>query len=262
VDVAAADLESTVPEPAPAHLPGAPANWALFLDLDGTLIDIAPTPESVIVPKDLPATLRALSPRFGGALAIVTGRHLADVDRLLEPLRLPVAGLHGAMMRLAPGAPEEIAYPVFPDPLRRALARFAQTAPGLLFEDKGASVAVHYRLAPHLADEVAERVATLVADLGPAHELQPGKMVVEVKPHGIDKGAAVRTFLSHAPFRGRLPAVMGDDLTDEAAFRAARGAGGIAVFVGELRRPTAATHILPNTAAVRAWLGAQAAGID
>lgn len=239
-----------------AGLPGSPDEWALFLDLDGTLIDIASRPEAVKVTDDLLPSLVRLTNLLDGAVAVVTGRRLGDIDNLLGPLPVPVAGLHGAAIRIdgellaAEGATD------VPAPLTEALLDFVHRRPGLLLEPKGASTAVHYRNAPERALEVEAEVYRLVGLLAPGHDVQPGKMVFEIKPRGIDKGLAIAKLLATSRFRGRRPAVFGDDLTDEAGFVVARGKGGIGTIVGDPERPTVADFRLPDPAAMRAWLAA------
>jgi trehalose 6-phosphate phosphatase len=256
-----AGAEALEPRALPADLPlfedlpGAPGDWALFLDLDGTLIDIAARPEAVQVTDDLLPALVRLTNLLDGAVAVVTGRRLADIDNLLGPLPVPVAGLHGAAIRIdgellaAEGAQD------IPAPLTEALLGFVHARPGLLLEPKGASTAVHYRNAPERAAEVEAEVLRLVGLFAPGHDVQPGKMVFEIKPRGVNKGLAIGTLLETPRFRGRRPAVFGDDLTDEAGFLVARGKGGVATIVGEPPRPTAADFRLPSPAAMRAWLG-------
>jgi len=225
---------------------------SLFLDVDGTLLDIAPTPGAVCVEPALRALLGACAQRLGGALALVSGRTLAQIDALFAPLRLPAAGLHGLERRDAAGqwrskAPEEPALAG----ARPRLERFVEAHPGTLLEDKGASLALHVRLAPRfLAPARAAALAELAA-LGAGFELQEGKCVLEIKPRGADKAGAIAQFLEEPPFAGRLPVFAGDDLTDAAAIRAVAAAGGIAIAVGErIEGPYAfgAPHEL------RAWL--------
>lgn len=243
----------------PARPDGFPDRLAIFLDLDGTVLDIAPTPNAVRLPAETGAAIGRLVERLDGALAVITGRSVADVDRILSPLRLPAAALHGAELRRLGGgrAAGDAATP--PDRLTAALGAFVDARPGLKLEDKGASVAVHYRQIPELESEVRSHVGDLVDKLAPEHELQPGKMVVEVRPRGCDKGAALKLLMELPPFAGRTPLVFGDDLTDEFAFRAAMELGGAAVLVGAVERPSAATYELPEPAALRAWLEALAA---
>lgn len=255
----AAELAEPASLPVLDALPGSLGDWALFLDLDGTLIDIAARPEAVVVPPELVATLVALSLRLHGALAIVTGRKLGDVDNLLGPVGFPVAAMHGAVLRMgdqtaaAPGSTE------VPAAVTDRLHDFVLAHPGLLLEPKGESLAVHYRNVPELEALVHQRVIAVVAEHAPQHDIQPGKMVFEIKPRGVDKGRAVAALLETKCFAGRRPAVFGDDLTDEAGFRVGRARGGLATIVGAPERKTAATCRLGSPAQLRGWLAALAA---
>ncbi|GBD50796.1 trehalose-phosphatase [Methylopila sp. Yamaguchi] len=248
----------------PGSPPSAPAGFpdgiALFLDLDGTVLDLAATPGGVSITPEALAAIGVLAQRLEGALAIVTGRGLEDVDRILSPLRLPAAALHGAeLRRCGGGRVSEAGVGAPPDRLTAALGAFVDARPGLALEDKGASVAVHFRQAPHREGEVKERIGELVAQLAPAHELQPGKMVVEVRPRGCDKGTALKRMMAEKPFAGRIPWMFGDDLTDEFAFAAANDLGGVSVLIGAVSRPSVARHGLADPDAMRAWLVALAA---
>lgn len=242
----------------PARPEGFPDRFALFLDLDGTVLDLASTPGGVSIPATTLAAIGKLSDRLDGAVAVITGRELADVDRILAPLRLPAAALHGAELRRCGGGRAAAGAEDLPQRLTAALGAFVDQRPGLTLEDKGASAAVHYRASPEREGEVREHVGDLVEKLAPEHELQPGKMVVEVRPRGIDKGGALRALMEQPPFAGRVPLVCGDDLTDEFAFEAAAEFGGAAILVGEPKRPSAAVFGLSDPAAMRAWLEALA----
>jgi trehalose 6-phosphate phosphatase len=205
---------------------------ALFLDFDGTLVDIAPRPDAIVVHPDLSAILLRLKDRLGGALAIVTGRSVGVIDAELAPARFDVAGLHGAEMRVA-GNSLEAAPPC--DAVRESVARLQAAIagrPGLLVEDKGRGVALHWRLAPHLADDAVMLMSAEVEQLGPAFRLQAGKSVLELLPANANKGAAIATLLRHAPYRGRVPVFIGDDVTDEHGFEVVDNAGGLSVRVG------------------------------
>ncbi|WP_225773579.1 trehalose-phosphatase [Inquilinus sp. Marseille-Q2685] len=235
------------------------SGMALFLDVDGCLIDLAERPEDVVVPPGLIGDLERLSARVGGALALVSGRAIADLDRLFAPLSLPAAGQHGLEWRATPAGPVE-RVPVdraVLDRLASSLAGFAAAKPGLRVEPKGAAVAIHYRQAPALGPEVIAFADALLAGTPGWHALS-GKMVVELKPDGVDKGAAVDRFLELSPFAGRRPLAAGDDVTDEDAFAAALRRGGIALQVGD-REPTVANRRLPDPAAMRAWIARLAA---
>jgi trehalose 6-phosphate phosphatase len=231
---------------------GSPA-WALFLDFDGTLVEIADRPDAVVVPADLGKTLRALRERLAGAMAIVTGRSIAVIDGFLAPDRFDVAGLHGAEHRMAaalfPCRMED-----HPD-LRRGIEelhrRFA-AEPGILIEDKGCSVAVHWRLAPEAEDLASKTIKEMAAALGPAYRLQLGKAVAEVLPARATKGGIIRHFLMEGPYRNRRAIFIGDDLTDEQAFEAVDLIGGVSVRVGP--GPTRAQYLVATPAALRELL--------
>lgn len=189
----------------------------------------------------------------GGALALISGRPIAGIDRLCAPLKLPAAGQHGAERRDAAGRSQRIQLPV--EAMKKAadaIARFAAEHDGLLFENKGFSMALHYRLAPQLAQAAEAAVREAAAGLGGALEVQAGKMVIELKPAGYDKGRAIDEFMREAPFAGRVPLFIGDDRTDEHGFEVVNRLGGHSVKVGE--GPTAARWRLEAPAAVRAWL--------
>lgn len=241
------------PAPPPlAELADDPAAWALFLDFDGTLVDIAPTPDAIVIPPELGVLLQTLVRRFRHALAIVTGRALADLDRHLGGLRLPAVGQHGAELRIDPArdapAPDTPALAA----ARQRVREFARRHPAVLVEDKGAALAVHFRADPDAGPGVHELAEAIAADSGGALALTPGKAVCEIRPAGADKGAAVRRFLEAVPFRGRRPLVLGDDVTDESAFATAMAAHGTAVKVGAGN--TCARWRLAAPAAVRRWL--------
>lgn len=245
--------------PAPAAPGGAPpppaSDWALFLDIDGTLLTHAETPDAVYVDDALRELLERLRALCGGALALVSGRAVADVDALFAPLVLPVAGQHGVERRDAAGVVHRLPFPE--DHLRQIAQRFAAFKarhPGIVFEDKGHNLALHYRLAPQLEREVRLLVEHAVADLGENFELQAGKLVFELKPGGHDKGSAIESFLAEPPFAGRTPVFIGDDLTDEYGFATVQRLGGHGVKVGE--GESAADWHLQDVAAVRAWLAA------
>ena len=233
------------------------AHCALFLDIDGTLLDLASTPDRVRVDAQIRALLPALAQRLGGAVALITGRAIADADRLFHGLALPVAGQHGLERRAADGSIHlHEASRRGIERLRRELARFTTRHPGLLLEDKGATLALHYRRAPGLAAHVHRTLRTMLRTTAVSAEwrLQPGKRILEIKPDGRDKGTAILEYMAEPPFAGRLPVFVGDDLTDEYGFVAAAHLGGWAVKVG--RGATRARFRLRDVAAVRAWLDA------
>jgi trehalose 6-phosphate phosphatase len=228
---------------------------AIFLDLDGVLAPIAARPGDVGPDRARRAILSRLVTATGGRLAVVSGRALWDVDRILEGVVTAVGAVHGLVRRSAGGT---VLSPQPPSGIKeaiRALSLFAEGRSGLLIEPKGVAVALHFRGAPELGGachELADRLAARL-DL----QIQQGDHVVELRGPGPDKGAALRAFMGEPPFHGHAPLFMGDDLTDEAGFRAAQDLGGLAVIVGA-RRPTVATYGLPDVAAALAWLAGEA----
>jgi trehalose 6-phosphate phosphatase len=230
---------------------------ALLLDFDGTLVEIAPTPDAVHVSDDLRASLICLLEKTGGALALVSGRPIADLDRFFAPLTLPIVGGHGAEMRVHGGETIDAAEPL-PESLRRRLADAAMPGSGVLIEDKGYSVALHYRQAP----QEEERLHSLIAAARAAFpreaiEILPGKAMFEVKRPGVSKGEAVRTLMTYAPFAGRKPVFIGDDVTDESVFAMLPSFGGMAFSV---QRPfTGLAGIFTSPAQVRRALAILAA---
>ena len=230
------------------------AGYALFLDVDGTLLEFADDPDGVIVAASLTDLLERLHRELDGALALISGRNLATIDRFFAPHRFAAAGLHGLELRDAAGHltcfetdVEAMAT------LRLGMNDVAQLNPGLIVEDKGGSLALHYRRAPLLGPIAAEEAQKLARRLGAYFVLQPGDHVVEIRPAGPDKGRALTALMSSSPFAGRIPIAVGDDHTDEHAFDAAGAFGGHGIIVG-MRRPTRATHTLADPSAVHAWL--------
>jgi trehalose 6-phosphate phosphatase len=203
-----------------------PRSIALLLDVDGTLIDLGPSPFEVDVPDILKETLDRLYRSTGGALALVSGRPVRDLDRLFAPLVLPAVGGHGAEMRLAEGAAVSRVTDL-PKAMRTRLAGIVEAGSGLEVEDKGYSVALHYRKAPRYEDRLRVHIAESRSAFPDEDvEVLPGKMMFEVKRPGIDKGGGVRELMRHKPFTGRMPVFVGDDVTDEAAFAALPALGG------------------------------------
>lgn len=221
---------------------------ALLLDLDGTLLDFAPTPDAVVVPPGLPKALARLERRLGGALAIVTGRPVAQIDALLPGLPA-VAGEHGGAIRHTLNGPlERDDHPPVPDAWLAAAEATLTAHPGTLLERKAHGVALHFRRAPEAAPPLRALAETLLAAL-PSHALLAGNMVWEVRPRGIHKGHAVRALMARPPFAGRTPLFIGDDVTDEDAITAARAMGGIGLKVDEA---------FGTPQGVRDWLAEQA----
>lgn len=232
---------------------GCAGGWALFLDIDGTLLDLAAHPSAVTVDQELAPLLRALYDATAGAVALITGRTVADADSLFAPLKLCVAGQHGAERRDFAGGLHLHAPPLAG--LRRAaerLRRLVFVHPALVLEEKGMNVALHFRGAPLLEAELVPLLEQLVSELGQDFELQAGKMVLEIKPTGRDKGTAIEEFMQEQPFRGRLPIFIGDDLTDEYGFALVNRLGGHSIKVGS--DASAAPWRLADASAVRGWL--------
>ena len=239
-------------------LPGRSAQWAFFLDVDGTLADIAPTPGVVAIDDQVRDTLSRLGAACDGAVALISGRTIADVDRLFAPLHLPVAGLHGLERRDACGQVSRAApdAPVLGS-AREALEKFAAAHPGALIEDKDITLALHFRQAADAEADAEALIARLTAASDGALVAQRGKMVVELRPAGNDKGTAVRAFMTEPPFAGRLPVFVGDDVTDEAGFATINDMNGIAIRVGD-GSPTCAGYDGASVEAIHAWLDAAA----
>jgi trehalose 6-phosphate phosphatase len=230
---------------------------ALFLDVDGTLLEIAPRPELVRVPNGLPSLIMRLSAAREGALALISGRPLAQLDRLFQPWQGAAAGLHGLERRRADGildcvVDSEGAAAL--DRLRPKLATLAADGSGLILEDKGGTLAIHYRATPQREPEIRAIVEALHPDIASVLRLITGKMVVEFQPRSADKGRAIAAFLTEPPFLGRRPVFVGDDTTDEDGFGEIRRRGGVAVRVGPFDGPTAANYRLPTVEAVLTWL--------
>jgi trehalose 6-phosphate phosphatase len=243
---------------APSLVPNLP-ECALLLDVDGTLLDLAPTPREVWVPPSLRLAVTRLSEQTGGAIAFVSGRSVADLDLLFSPLQLPAVGGHGAEFRRVAGAEPEIRrQPLLDAALKRKFAQVAEIGPGVLIEDKGYSIALHYRLAP----ELEGAVKTAVAKIRAAHpsspiEVLPGKFVLEIKPMGFNKATGVRELMRYPPFRDRQPIFIGDDVTDESVFGMIAEFNGLAFSVG--RKVAGVDGHFEKPEAVRGWL-AQIAG--
>lgn len=233
-------------------LPAAQPQWAYFFDIDGTLVDFAASPSGVRIDHELRHSLERLYLAADGAMALISGRSIADIDRLFPGARLPVAGQHGIERRDASGLVVRHAFPseklVW---VRRQLVDAVARHGGLLLEDKGLSLALHYRRVPRLGSYVHRLMRSLQAQIGTEFCVQPGKRVVEMKPTGRHKGIAVLEFMQEKPFRGRTPVFIGDDATDEYGFATVNGLEGLSVKVGP--GPTVARWRLQNARAVRAW---------
>jgi len=221
---------------------------ALLLDIDGTLLELMPTPREVYVPTGLSRTLNGLLEKTSGALALVSGRSLNDIDLIFAPDQFPAVGGHGAEMRLT-GDSEAIAThaPPLDKELKRRLATIAKLSPGILLEDKGYSLALHYRLAPHAEKAIYAAVSLIRADLPNAPiEVLPGKCVCEIKHAGFTKASGVRELMTLEPFRGRRPLFIGDDVTDETVFAIMPDFDGVAFSVGRRARGVAGHFDAPN----------------
>ena len=227
-------------------------HWALFLDVDGTVLKIARTPDTVEVSGALRIVLEKLRPQLGGALALVSGRTIADLDYLFGPLHLPTAGLHGFERRDARNRLHRVSTPVDLDEIRTALQEFETKYSGVLVEDKTHAIAVHYRQAPTARAKVRAEVRRLIA-ARPDLQILDGKMVFEIRSTGINKGTAIEAFMAEPPCGGRMPLVLGDDVTDEDGFAFVNDLGGHTIRVGGAAK-TAARFRLPNVTAVIDWL--------
>ena len=234
--------------------PAAKVDWAFFLDVDGTLLEIADQPSSVHVDTEMLELVARLHRLSGGAVALVSGRSISDLEVLLGVLRLPLAGQHGLERRDAAGRLWiHAAPPNAKCAIREALTPVLARHSGLLLEDKGLTLALHYRQAPHLGAYAHRLMARLMREAGGELELQKGKRVIEIKPAGVDKGTAVAEYLTESPFRGRHPVFIGDDLNDEHGFAEVNRVGGISIKVGSGR--SCAGYRLSGVGAVRRWLG-------
>lgn len=226
---------------------------ALLVDVDGTLLDLAPTPLEVVVPPELIVALARLNERSGGALAFVSGRPIAELDLFFAPLKLAAIGGHGAELRLGDGMVVRAKTHLDPH-MKEQLAAIRTGKPGLVIEDKGYSIALHYRQVPQYGHIVREQVNAICAAYpSTAIEILPGKSVIEVKQPSFNKGTAVRELMRHEPFAGRKPIFIGDDVTDEAAFAVLPEFGGIGFSVGREMKGLAGVFDAPRD--VRRWLG-------
>lgn len=228
-------------------------DWALFIDVDGTLLEIAPTPMAVVVPAELPSVLVAASQALDGALALLSGRPLADLDRLFGVLPIVAVGQHGTELRIG----DQVTVPP-PSPAiaaaRAQLQDFADRHPGVLIEDKGGSMTAHYRLAPTAEEPLRALVKSMLEKHLSEFELLESKMAFDIRPLGHHKGRAVDELMRRRPFAGRVPVMVGDDATDEDGFRAVHQLGGIAVAVGPRQPSVVVEHHFESPARFRSWL--------
>jgi trehalose 6-phosphate phosphatase len=242
-------MKQTPPPPA--------LDWCLFLDVDGTLVELTDTPSQTEADPEIIALLREVSERLGGAVAFVSGRKIETLDQLFAPLRLPAAGLHGVERRKAGGTIQGASFIDSQlDGARAAMKALVQAHPGTLLEDKDRTVAVHFRMAPQLEPAMRQAITDIAKPLGSNYHIQSGKMLFEIKPRGFSKATAIKAFMQESPFSGRRPVFAGDDLTDQDGFAIVEAQGGISIGVGDVVR---GQFYLENVAAVRAWLGGIAA---
>ena len=239
------------------RIPPLPADLkqlAILLDVDGTILDLAPTPREVFVPHALRETLARLWDRTGGAVAFVSGRPIGELDLIFSPLQLPAIGGHGAELRVvASAAPEPPRLPRLDPAVKRLFAKIAEAGPGIILEDKGYSLALHYRLAPDKEAIVREAAARICARLdGAPIELLPGKLMLEIKQTGFTKATAVRELMTYPPFADRRPVFIGDDVTDLGVFEVVPDFDGIGIAVG--RKVPAAKACFDRPTDVRRWL--------
>jgi len=238
----------------PSEISSNPGRWALFLDVDGTILDVAATPGEVLVAPDLIDSLRRVETLLSGALALVSGRTIAVLDKLFAPLLLPAAGEHGAELRPVPGQPVVrcTAHP-FDPALRTTLRTLVAEHPALLLEEKPASAVIHYRRAPEMGPAIERRLRTLLAVADPALDVFAGKMCWDIRQGTCTKGTALRHLMGIDRFSGRTPIYVGDDVTDEDGFAEAERQGGAALVVaGEYRTSRPIAFLAPEN--VRDWL--------
>lgn len=228
-----ADAVWTEPHPpsSASLLQGDVHRIALFLDCDGTLLDIAPTPNEVRVPPGLVELLAGISRSLGGTLAILTGRQLAEIDVLLKPVQFIGAGVHGAELRTAAGGSIARVANSLPGSLVERVIQRMQALPGIIVEPKGPAIAIHYRLAPHLKDALEAELRSLLTQYPDGLVLSPGRKLFEIIPAGHSKGTALETIMALPEFHGRLPVMIGDDMGDVPALAAAHRLGGAGLRV-------------------------------
>jgi trehalose 6-phosphate phosphatase len=230
-----------------------PSTLALFLDVDGTLLDIEDHPARVRATPPLVDLLARLSAGLDGALSLISGRPVADIDRIFAPAKFAAAGAHGTELRLHPDDPVSGSQTSLPASTLEQLRAFAESDPGLLLEEKRSGVSLHYRRAPHFEERCATLVRRLLPEIETDFRLIAGKMVFEFSPVEQDKGAAINEMMLRDPFAGRSPAFVGDDVTDEDGFVAVNALEGITIRVGG-NRSSEAAYSLPDIAAVHRWL--------
>ncbi len=226
--------------------------WCLFLDVDGTLIELTDSPLDTYADPQLKTLLSDVAERLGGALALVSGRSIHYLDSLFAPLRLPAAGLHGVERRKASGAMHGASFiDAQLDRARAAVHELVAAHPGTSLEDKGRTIAVHFRMAPQAEESVRQSMTAIARPLGSNYHIQEGNRVLEIKPRGFTKASAIKAFMHEPPFSGRRPVFVGDDLTDQDGFKLVEEQGGISIAVGGRVR---GQYGVENAAAVRRWL--------
>ena len=247
-EIVRADDDAPETVPVPASLIPHLSETAVLLDIDGTLLDLMPTPREVWVPPGLAKTLRRLLVKTNGALALVSGRSLNDIDLIFAPDVFPAVGGHGAEMRIDLDSESVAAHaPPMDREWKRRLAAIAKLSPGILLEDKGYSLALHYRLAPHAEKAIYAAVSLIRADLPNAPiEVLPGKCVCEIKHSGFTKASGVRELMTREPFKGRRPFFIGDDVTDETVFAIMPDMDGLAFSVGRRAKGVAGHFDAPS----------------
>ncbi|HEX3603673.1 MAG TPA: trehalose-phosphatase [Steroidobacteraceae bacterium] len=227
-------------------------DWCLFLDVDGTLVDLTDTPSETTADLEIKSLLREIAERLGGAVALVSGRQIATLDQMFAPLTLPAAGLHGVERRRADGTIMGASFVDSQlDRARTALSALVAAHPGTLLEDKDRTIGLHFRMAPQFEQALREAVVAIAKPLGSNYHIQGGKMLFEIKPRGFSKATAIQAFMKEPPFSGRRPVFVGDDLTDQDGFGMVEAHGGISVGVGDRVQ---GQFYLADVNAVRGWL--------
>jgi trehalose 6-phosphate phosphatase len=226
--------------------------WCLFLDVDGTLIELTDSPLDTFADQGLKTLLGHVAERLGGALALISGRSIGYLDALFSPLKLPAAGLHGVERRKASGIMHGASFVDSQLTQARAAVNALVIAhPGISVEDKGRTLAVHYRMAPQHETAVRQALAEIAQPLGSNYHIQEGSMVLEIKPRGFSKATAIKAFMQEPPFSGRKPVFLGDDLTDQDGFKTVEDQGGISIAVGDRVH---GQYRFETVVAVRQWL--------
>jgi len=226
--------------------------WCLFLDVDGTLLELTDTPSSTVADPQIKLLVKHAAERLGGALALVSGRTILTLDALFAPLRLAAAGQHGVERRRADGSMQGTRFIDSQlDGARESIRQLVAAYPGTLFEDKQRTIAVHFRLAPQFEQAMREAIIEIARPLGSHYHIQDGNMIFEIKPRAFSKATAIEAFMQEAPFRGRRPVFVGDDLTDQDGFSLVESQGGISIAVGNRVH---GQYRLADVAAVRDWL--------